>query len=74
MFEMKKELEQNFTDYCYAVNIDRAIPDAKTGLKPVHQRILYGAYDLKVFSSKPFVKSARVVGHVMGQLHPHGRV
>lgn len=70
--ELTKELSQNFIDYAMAVNSDRSIPDAKSGLKPVARRILYGAYINGRSSNKPFVKSARVVGDVMGQLHPHG--
>lgn len=70
--ELTKELSQNFIDYAMAVNSDRSIPDAKSGLKPVARRILYGAYVNGRSSNKPFVKSARVVGDVMGQLHPHG--
>lgn len=70
--ELTKELSQNFIDYAMAVNSDRSIPDAKSGLKPVARRILYGAHINGRSSNKPFVKSARVVGDVMGQLHPHG--
>lgn len=72
--ELVHELGQNFIEYAVAVNSDRAIPDAKTGLKPVARRILYGAYWNGYSSSKPHVKCARVVGDVMGALHPHGCV
>ena len=67
-----QELGQNFIDYAYAVNSDRAIPDAKSGLKPVARRILYGAYIDGDTSNKPHVKCASIVGNVMARLHPHG--
>lgn len=70
--ELTQELSQNFIDYAMAVNTDRAIPDAASGLKPVARRILYGAYINGRTSNKPYVKSARVVGEIMGALHPHG--
>ena len=55
-----------------AVNSDRAIPDSRDGLKPVAKRILWSAYSEKHFSNKPHVKSARIVGDVIGKWHPHG--
>ena len=67
-----KELGTNFIEYAVAVNTDRSIPDAKSGLKPVARRILYGAYDTGRTSNKAHVKAARIVGDVMGSLHPHG--
>ena len=70
--ELVRELSQNFIEYAVAVNSDRSIPDAKSGLKPVARRILYGAYVNGRTSNKPSVKNARIVGDVMGQLHPHG--
>lgn len=70
--ELVNELSQNFIEYAVAVNSDRAIPDAKCGLKPVARRILYGAYVGGRSSSKPHVKCARIVGDVMGSFHPHG--
>lgn len=70
--DLVKELSQNFIDYAVAVNTDRAIPDARDGLKPVAKRILYGAYVNGRSSKKPYVKNARIVGDVMGQYHPHG--
>ena len=70
--DLTRELGQNFIEYAVAVNTDRAIPDAKCGLKPVAKRIIYGAYNNGRTSNKPFVKSASIVGEVMGQLHPHG--
>lgn len=70
--ELCKEAGQNFIDYAMAVNSDRAIPDAKSGFKPVAKRIIYGAYHNGRTSNKPYVKNARIVGEVMGQFHPHG--
>ncbi|MCF0116329.1 MAG: DNA topoisomerase 4 subunit A [Erysipelotrichaceae bacterium] len=69
---IRQELSDNFIEYAAAVNSDRAIPDARNGLKPVARRILYGAYKGGRSSSKPHVKAAKVVGDVMGELHPHG--
>lgn len=70
--DLKKELEQNFIEYAVAVNTDRAIPDAKSGLKPVAKRILYGTFDGGYSYSKPHVKCANIVGNVMADWHPHG--
>lgn len=70
--DVLKELGTNFIEYAVAVNTDRSIPDAKSGLKPVARRILYGAYSTGRTSNKAHVKAARIVGDVMGSLHPHG--
>lgn len=70
--DIMTELGQNFINYASAVNGDRAIPDARTGLKPVAQRILFIMDDEGVKSSKPHKKCAKVVGSVMGRVHPHG--
>lgn len=70
--DLINELGLNFIEYAVAVNSDRAIPDAKSGLKPVAKRILYGAYDCGFGSSKPHVKCANIVGNVMAEWHPHG--
>ena len=70
--DVTKELSQNFIEYAAAVNTDRSIPDAKSGLKPVARRIIFGAFDTGRTSNKPYVKNARIVGDVMGSLHPHG--
>ena len=70
--DLTKELSTNFIEYAVAVNTDRAIPDAKSGLKPVAKRILWSAYEEGRTSSKPHVKAARIVGDVMGKYHPHG--
>jgi len=66
------ELGVNFIEYAVAVNTDRAIPDATSGLKPVAKRILYGAYDQGFNSKKAHVKCANIVGNVMAEWHPHG--
>lgn len=70
--DIYNELHTNFIEYAYAVNSDRAIPSAADGLKPVAKRILYSCLTEGRTSSKPHVKSARIVGDVMGRLHPHG--
>lgn len=70
--DLINELSTNFIEYAVAVNTDRSIPDAKSGLKPVAKRILYGAYDEGFSSNKPHVKCANIVGNVMAQWHPHG--
>ena len=71
--DLVNELGLNFIEYAVAVNSDRAIQDAKSGLKPVATRILYGAYDCGFSSSKPHVKCANIVGNVMAEWHPHGK-
>lgn len=70
--DVTRELGQNFIEYAAAVNCDRSIPDAKSGLKPVARRILFGMMNTGRYSNKPYVKNARIVGDVMGSLHPHG--
>ena len=71
--DLTKELGTNFIEYAVACNTDRAIPNAKDGLKPVAKRILWGAEDkTKCVSSKPHVKAAKLVGDIMGTYHPHG--
>ena len=70
--DLVNELSTNFIEYAAAVNGDRAIPDAKSGLKPVATRIIYGALEGGRVSSKPHVKCAKIVGDVMGTYHPHG--
>jgi len=70
--DLINEIGTNFIEYAVAVNTDRALPDAKSGLKPVARRILFDCYDNKLFSNKPHVKAAKIVGDVMGRLHPHG--
>lgn len=70
--DLIKELSTNFIEYAVAVNSDRSIPDARSGLKPVAKRILWSAFEEGRVYSKPHVKSARIVGDVMGRYHPHG--
>lgn len=70
--DLIQELSTNFIEYAAAVNSDRAIPDARDGLKPVAKRILWSAFEEKRFFNKPHVKAARIVGDVMGKYHPHG--
>lgn len=70
--DITKELSTNFIEYAAAVNSDRAIPDAKSGLKPVARRILWSMHEEGRSSSKPHVKAARIVGDVIGRYHPHG--
>ena len=70
--DIKQELGTNFIEYAVAVNTDRALPDAKSGVKPVAKRILWSAYEQGRLSSKPHVKSARIVGDCMAAYHPHG--
>ena len=71
--DVRTELGTNFIEYAVAVNTDRAIPDAKSGLKPVAKRILWSAFEEGRLYNKPHVKAARIVGDVMGKYHPHGR-
>lgn len=66
------EIKDSFLDYAMSVIVQRALPDAKDGLKPVQRRILYGMNELGNFANVPFKKSARIVGEVMGKYHPHG--
>ena len=69
---VKEQVEQAFYSYAMAVNVSRAIPDVRDGLKPVHRRILYAMGEINLFNDKPFKKCARIVGDVMGKYHPHG--
>ena len=71
---LEEELKQSFIDYAMSVIVDRALPDVRDGLKPVHRRVLYDMYDLKVWSSGATKKSARIVGDVIGRFHPHGDI
>lgn len=65
-------MPDNYLPYAVEVAKDRALPDVRDGLKPVHRRILYGAYQLKAFPDRPYFKSARIVGDILGKYHPHG--
>jgi DNA gyrase subunit A len=70
--EIEKEVKKSYLDYAMSVIVGRAIPDVRDGLKPVHRRVLYAMYDMKNDFNKPYKKSARVVGDVIGKYHPHG--
>ena len=70
--EISAEVKKSFIDYAMSVIVDRALPDVRDGLKPVHRRILYAMYDDGLTHSKPFRKSATTVGNVLGHYHPHG--
>lgn len=70
--EVENELKKSFISYAMAVNVSRAIPDVRDGLKPVHRRILYAMSELNLTPDKPYRKSAMVVGEVLGKYHPHG--
>ena len=69
---IEDELKQSYLSYALSVIHGRALPDIRDGLKPVHRRILFAMYDLKNFYNRPYKKSARVVGDVIGKYHPHG--
>lgn len=69
---LEEAMPDNYLPYAIEVAKDRALPDVRDGLKPVHRRILYGAYNLKAFSDRPYYKSARIVGDILGKYHPHG--
>ena len=69
---LEEEMKSAYLDYAMSVIIGRAIPDVKDGLKPVHRRVLFAMRELGVFFNRPYVKSARIVGDVIGKYHPHG--
>jgi DNA gyrase subunit A len=70
--EISEELKTSYIDYAMSVIVGRALPDARDGLKPVQRRILYAMYEMGLFSNRPYRKSARIVGDVLGKYHPHG--
>ena len=70
--DISKEMKTSFLDYSMSVIVDRALPDVRDGMKPVHRRILHAMNELGIVASKPFKKSARIVGEVIGKYHPHG--
>ena len=72
VIKMEEEMKKSFIAYAMAVNVSRAIPDVRDGLKPVHRRILYAMGELNLFNDKPYRKCARIVGDVLGKYHPHG--
>lgn len=69
---ISQEMRSSFLDYAMSVIVSRALPDVRDGLKPVHRRILYAMHDLGIHADKPYKKSARIVGDVIGKYHPHG--
>ncbi len=72
--KVEKEMEKSYLDYAMSVIVSRALPDVRDGLKPVHRRILYSMDELGIRSDKPYRKSARVVGDVLGKYHPHSDI
>src|SRR2546428_853256 len=71
---IEDELKESFLDYSMSVIVQRALPDVRDGLKPVHRRILYAMHELGLVPGRPYKKSATVVGDVLGKYHPHGDV
>ena len=69
---IEEEMKSAYIDYSMSVIVSRALPDVRDGLKPVHRRVLFGMSELGVFSNRPYKKSARIVGEVLGKYHPHG--
>ncbi len=69
---LEDEMKSSYIDYSMSVIVSRALPDVRDGLKPVHRRVLYGMQELGVYYNKPYKKSARIVGEVLGKYHPHG--
>lgn len=72
LVDIEEQMRDAYLDYAMSVIVGRALPDVRDGLKPVHRRILYAMYDLGMSPDKPFKKSARIVGEVLGKYHPHG--
>lgn len=70
--DISQEMKTSFLDYAMSVIVSRALPDVKDGLKPVHRRIIYAMNDLGMYADRPYKKSARIVGDVIGKYHPHG--
>jgi hypothetical protein len=69
---IENQMKAAYIDYSMSVIVARALPDVRDGLKPVHRRVLFGMSELGVFSNRPYKKSARIVGEVLGKYHPHG--
>ncbi len=69
---IEEQMKAAYIDYSMSVIVSRALPDVRDGMKPVHRRVLFGMLDLGVFSNRPYKKSARIVGEVLGKYHPHG--
>src|SRR5213083_2938158 len=69
---LEDEMRTAYLDYAMSVIVSRALPDVRDGLKPVHRRVLYGMTELGLAHNRPYKKSARIVGEVLGKYHPHG--
>jgi len=69
---IENQMKSAYIDYSMSVIVSRALPDVRDGLKPVHRRVLFGMHELGVYSNRPYKKSARIVGEVLGKYHPHG--
>jgi DNA gyrase subunit A len=69
---IENQMKSAYIDYSMSVIVSRALPDVRDGLKPVHRRVLFGMHEIGVYSNKPYKKSARIVGEVLGKYHPHG--
>ena len=70
--DIEEQMKSAYIDYAMSVIVSRALPDVRDGLKPVHRRVLFGMHELGVYSNRPYKKSARIVGEVLGKYHPHG--
>jgi DNA gyrase subunit A len=70
---VEEEMKRSYLDYAMSVIVGRALPDVRDGLKPVHRRVLYAMHETGNNADKPYRKSARTVGAVIGRYHPHGR-
>ncbi len=70
--DIEEQMKTAYIDYAMSVIVSRALPDVRDGLKPVHRRVLFGMYELGTLSNRPYKKSARIVGEVLGKYHPHG--
>ncbi len=69
---LEEEMRRSYLDYAMSVIVGRALPDARDGLKPVHRRVLFAMHELANHWNRPYKKSARIVGDVIGKYHPHG--
>jgi len=70
--DIEDEMKTSYLDYAMSVIVGRALPDVRDGLKPVHRRILYGMQEMGLLHNRPYRKSAKVTGEIMGNYHPHG--
>src|SRR5260370_38698158 len=72
LLNIEDDMQRSYLDYAMSVNIGRALPDIRDGLKPVHRRILFGMSEMGLTPNRPTTKSAKITGQVMGKYHPHG--